>query len=109
MSVAREETYSVSQICGEIRGFLSEAFPDVWVSGEVQRLNPSRAGHLYFELVEKGDNDEIVGKLDAVIWRSENRRDSTRFWHAPGTPWPTARRSAVGGESTSTSVVVGCS
>jgi len=68
------ETYSVSRLCGEIREFVSTAFPEVWVSGELQRLHPSRAGHQYFELVEKGEDDEIVGKLDAVIWRSDNRR-----------------------------------
>lgn len=69
-----EETYSVSRLCGEIREFVSAAFPEVWVSGEAQRVHPSRAGHLYLELVEKGTSDEIVGKLDAVIWRSDNRR-----------------------------------
>jgi exodeoxyribonuclease VII large subunit len=70
----REETYSVSQLCGEIRDFLAEAFPGVWVTGEVQRFRASRAGHLYLELVEKGRDDEIIGKLDAVVWRSTNRR-----------------------------------
>lgn len=33
-------------------------------------MRQSQRGHLYFELVEKGAGDEIVGKLDAVIWRS---------------------------------------
>ena len=39
--------------------------------GEAQRVRPSARGHLYFELVEKGDRDEIVGKLDAVIWKGD--------------------------------------
>jgi exodeoxyribonuclease VII large subunit len=39
------------------------------VVGEVQRLRPNRNGHLFFELIEKGAADEIVGKLEAVIWR----------------------------------------
>ncbi len=42
--------------------------------GEVQRLRPSRQGHLYFELVEKGRGDQIVGKLDAVLWRTDHQR-----------------------------------
>jgi exodeoxyribonuclease VII large subunit len=50
---------------------LNEAFPAVWVVGEAQRVRPSARGHLYFELVEKGDRDEIVGKLDAVIWKGD--------------------------------------
>ena len=66
-----EPTYSVSQLCGEVRDLLSEAFPGLWVAGEVQRFKPSSRGHVYFELVEKGERDEIVGKLDAVIWRGD--------------------------------------
>ena len=54
-----EETYRVSQLCGEIRDFLGEAFASVWVAGEVQRLRPSGRGHLYFELVEKGEGDDV--------------------------------------------------
>ena len=67
-------TYSVSQLGEEVRAFLGEAFPGVWVAGEVQRLKPSRNGHLFFELVEKGDADQIVGKLEAVIWRTDLQR-----------------------------------
>lgn len=64
-------TYSVSQLCGEVRDFLGEAFSSVWVVGEAQRVRPSARGHVYFELIEKGDDDEIVGKLDAVIWKND--------------------------------------
>jgi len=66
-----EPTYSVSQLCGEVKDFLGEAFPSVWVVGEAQRVRPSARGHLYFELIEKGERDEIVGKLDAVIWKTD--------------------------------------
>lgn len=69
-----EPTYSVSELCGEIRTFLTEAFPSVWVAGEVNRVFESRKGHVYFELVEKGDGDRIVGKLDAVLWRTNAQR-----------------------------------
>jgi exodeoxyribonuclease VII large subunit len=43
----------------------------VWVAGEAQRVRPSARGHLYFELVEKGERDEITGKLDAVVWKGD--------------------------------------
>lgn len=43
----------------------------MWVVGEAQRVRPSARGHLYFELIEKGERDEIVGKLDAVIWKGD--------------------------------------
>jgi len=54
-----------------VQEFLREGFPAVWVAGEAQRVKPSARGHLYFELVEKGEHDEIVGKLDAVIWKTD--------------------------------------
>ncbi len=66
-----EPTYSVAQLCGEVRDFLGEAFSSVWVVGEAQRVRPSARGHVYLELVEKGENDEIIGKLDAVIWKGD--------------------------------------
>ncbi len=46
----------------------------MWVAGEVQRPRLSQRGHLYFELVEKGRGDSVVGKLDAVAWRSNYDR-----------------------------------
>jgi exodeoxyribonuclease VII large subunit len=49
------------------------------VVGEIQRLKSSRTGHLYFELVEKGAGDEIVGKLDVAVWRTSNRQLQARL------------------------------
>jgi exodeoxyribonuclease VII large subunit len=53
---------------------LRGALPSVWVAGEVQRVFRSRAGHVYFELIEKGERDSVCGKLDAVLWRSHASR-----------------------------------
>lgn len=68
-----EGTYRVSELCEELKLFVGEAFPRVWVQGEVQRLKRSRAGHVYFELVEKGGGQDILARLDAVIWASDMR------------------------------------
>jgi exodeoxyribonuclease VII large subunit len=68
------DTYRVSQLGHELQRFVSEAFAALWVGGEVQRPRAARSGHLYFELVEKGPDDEIVGKLDAVLWRRDHLR-----------------------------------
>jgi exodeoxyribonuclease VII large subunit len=46
----------------------------VWVAGEVARCKQAAKGHVYFELIEKGDDDSIVGKLDAVIWNADFQR-----------------------------------
>ncbi len=70
----RGDTYSVSELTEEIRDLLAEAYSGVWVAGEVQRASESRRGHLYFELIEKGRGDRIVGKIDAVLWSSRYRR-----------------------------------
>ncbi len=70
----QEPTYTVSQLCGDIQSFVNEAFYSVWITGELQRVRASARGHLYFELVEKGQGDQIVGKLDGVIWRTDYQR-----------------------------------
>ena len=68
------QTFTVSELGEEIRAFLGEAFRGVWVAGEVQRLRASRNGHVFLELVEKGDGDAVVGKLEAVLWRLDHQR-----------------------------------
>jgi exodeoxyribonuclease VII large subunit len=69
-----ETTYTVSELCGEVKGLLASAFPSVWVVGELQRVKASPRGHLYCELVEKGADDEVVGKLEAVLWKTDHQR-----------------------------------
>ncbi len=74
MSSGTPVTVSVSALCADVKGLLREAYDSLWVSGEVQRLRPNRNGHLFFELVEKGAGDEVVAKLEAVIWRRDWER-----------------------------------
>jgi exodeoxyribonuclease VII large subunit len=69
-----EPTLTVSELCGEVRDLLAQAFGAVWVMGEVQRLKANTRGHVYFELIEKGERDEILGKVDAVLWRTDAQR-----------------------------------
>ncbi len=54
-----------------MRAALRARLPTAWLTGEVQRLRRSSRGHLYFELVEKGRRDDVLAKLEAVIWRSD--------------------------------------
>lgn len=46
----------------------------MWVTGELARTKAHANGHLYFDLVEKGDGDRIVGTLSAVLWRNDAAR-----------------------------------
>ena len=61
-------TYTVSQFAWEMKGLLGDAYPSVWIAGEVQRLRTAARGQLYFELVEKGRGDRVQAKLDCVVW-----------------------------------------
>jgi exodeoxyribonuclease VII large subunit len=69
-----EETYTVSSLGGEIKQFLNQAFDSLWVEGELARVRRVPRGHLYFELVEKGVGDAIVGRLDGAVFRSDLER-----------------------------------
>ncbi len=64
-------TYTVSEFAWEMKGVLADAYPAVWVAGEVQRLHSAARGQLYFELIEKGRGDRIQAKLDCVLWADE--------------------------------------
>ena len=49
-----EPTFSVGELATRVNNVLARGFRgEVWVRGEVQGLSRSRAGHLYFSLVEK--------------------------------------------------------
>ncbi len=69
-----EETYTVGRLADEVRSLLREAYGSVWVTGEVHALKVHRSGHVYLDLVEKGDRDAITAKLDAVLWARDYER-----------------------------------
>jgi exodeoxyribonuclease VII large subunit len=74
VSLNAEATYSVSQLCAEVQELLQEVYSSLWVAGEIQGLKEHRRGHVYFDLIEKGPADEIVGKVAAVCWRKDHER-----------------------------------
>lgn len=67
-------TYTVSQLGAELKEILDHTLSAVWVAGEVRRPTVSRAGHLYFELVEKDGGDAVRGAVQAVIFRRDHQR-----------------------------------
>lgn len=69
-----EETYSVSDLCSELKEVLTTAYGSVWVVGELQRVRESRRGHLYFELVEKDEGDGVLAKIDCALFRTQHRQ-----------------------------------
>lgn len=63
----RETILTVSQLTQHIKGLLEEAFPLVWVSGEMSNFIRHRSGHLYFTL--KDERAEIR----CVMFRGHNQ------------------------------------
>src|SRR5262249_6577713 len=54
---------SVSELTAEVKGLLEDAYPAVWVAGEVSNLARPSSGHLYLTL------KDAQSQLRAVIWR----------------------------------------
>ncbi len=55
---------SVAEVTAAVRGVLTDAFPELWVRGEVSGLKRASSGHLYFALKEGTE-----AKLDCVMWK----------------------------------------
>ncbi len=63
----QDNILTVSQLTQQIKGLLEEAFPLVWVSGELSNFIRHRSGHLYFTL--KDERAEIR----CVMFRGHNK------------------------------------
>ena len=67
-STGQPRALTVTQLTARIKGSLEDAFPSVWVSGEVSNLSRPGSGHVYFSL--KDEN----AQLRCVMWRSTAAR-----------------------------------
>jgi exodeoxyribonuclease VII large subunit len=57
----------------------------VWVRGEVQGLRESRAGHVYFQLVEKDERrDRVQAALDVALFRTHLMTVRAALRQTPG-------------------------
>ena len=57
-----------------LRRIVALNFPQpLWITAEVSKINESR-GHFYLELVQKGENNDILAQAQAVIWSGEYRQ-----------------------------------
>ncbi len=63
-----EGILSVSALTGLIKGTLAEAFPAVWVKGEITGFRRPGSGHLYFSLK---DESALLG---CVMWKGRAAR-----------------------------------
>lgn len=66
--VMPEKIYTVSEITRLIKLELENAFPALWVEGEISNFRKAASGHLYFTLKDE------QSQLAAVMWRSDARQ-----------------------------------
>jgi exodeoxyribonuclease VII large subunit len=59
----RDQLLSVAQLTALIKGTLEDAFPSVWVVGEIGDLARPRSGHIYLTLKDQR------AQIRAVLWR----------------------------------------
>jgi exodeoxyribonuclease VII large subunit len=59
---------TVGELTRQVKGVMEEAFPPVWVSGEVTNLSRPSSGHIYLTLKDP------ESRVRAVIWRSAVQR-----------------------------------
>ncbi len=68
MSEGDRLVYTVSELTLRLKVALEEAFPAVWVEGEISNLRTPGSGHSYFTLKDEG------AQLSAVLFRGRGRR-----------------------------------
>ena len=62
----RERPLSVSEINQAAREMLEDAWPDVWIAGEISNFKAHPSGHNYFSL------KDARAQISAVMFRSQN-------------------------------------
>ena len=72
-------THSLFELNEHIRQVLALNFPQaVWIAAEVAQVGQSRV-HYYLDLVQKGEDNDLVAQAQAVIWAAEFRQINARF------------------------------
>jgi len=66
--VGERAVLTVSELAARIKTQLEDAFPAVWVEGEISNLRTPSSGHAYFTLKDDG------AQLRCVLFRSRGRR-----------------------------------
>ncbi|MBW1675122.1 MAG: exodeoxyribonuclease VII large subunit [Deltaproteobacteria bacterium] len=59
--------YTVSDLTRAIKGLLENAYPFVWIAGEISNFRIPVSGHFYFTLKDPG------AQINAVMFRAQNR------------------------------------
>ncbi len=70
-----EPSFTVAQLNQIIGSAIQQLFPDdLWVEGEISNLNRSRAGHVYFDLIEPATPGTNSGARLSVVLFSQTKQ-----------------------------------
>ncbi len=69
LPAADDRILSVPELTAALRELVSDAFPEVWVRGEVSGLKRATSGHVYFTLKEGTE-----ARLECVLWKGSAAR-----------------------------------
>jgi exodeoxyribonuclease VII large subunit len=59
--------YSVTELTSEIKRFIEERYPFIWIYGEISNLNVPFSGHLYFTLKDES------ARINALIFKGQHK------------------------------------
>jgi exodeoxyribonuclease VII large subunit len=65
---SEEQVLTVSELTAQIKSFLENAFPSIWIAGEISDISRPRSGHVYFTL------KDAAAQIRGVMWRSTASR-----------------------------------
>ena len=72
-------TLTLSQLSDLIETTIENALPSTyWVTAEIASLS-EKGGHLYLDLVEKGDRGLMVARQRATCWQNRQQLIQTYF------------------------------
>tara|TARA_R110002072_G_scaffold172042_1_gene325816 strand:+ start:12394 stop:13782 length:1389 start_codon:yes stop_codon:yes gene_type:complete len=73
------QIFTLKQVLSSIKKTIEERYTSTyWVKAEMHKLNLSKKGHCYPELLEKQDG-RIVAEIRAIIWQTNFDRINKRF------------------------------
>lgn len=74
-----QEHFTLKQVAESIRKTIEQRYARTyWVSAEMHKLNLTRKGHCYPELVQK-EGDDIVVEMRATIWKNSFENIQRKF------------------------------
>ncbi|MFH1753726.1 MAG: exodeoxyribonuclease VII large subunit [Candidatus Omnitrophota bacterium] len=65
-TATQEHIYTVTELNRQIRLVLDDAFPKVWVEGEISNLTKHTSGHMYFSIKDEGS------VISCVLFKYQN-------------------------------------